>query len=823
MSYSLLVQSEKPLGYWRFNGSNLDSTNNLNNATVASGLYVSPALVANNSSAYFISGASGGSVTITNQYDAFFKNYESKDFSIEFWFSFNGNFSGNGYPSSLSSASQYFSSNILNIISIMSGATQVGSINYDYSKNTFRFTISGAGNTDAYIPVRNLDTNFYIVASYSDGKTNISVNGDSGLPGTIINTINFPTKGSSNYFQINANSISQSTFGFLISDLAFYNYELSKEQKRRRVVAAYNDDKPILMSGIIESSMFDFKESAYHNIYHQHITGNDFLTNKIYDNNLIIHENDGLKAVQVPSFTLSDQNPTSSVTISSTSGVQMSNASTALQLDKFGEFFVSEPYITITAQVSLVSNASGVVFSIPEVINNQITLYAVAASNGLYINSYDPNTVSTSSILYAAATPSTASTYNLGISFSNLNFYISASGATQGTASISNPGVTISAGNSLFLGNIPTSPSANTMYIKNFGINNLYQTTFSGYDFTDNKMFMARLTNDLSVSQIGNYVMNVPLSHFGNVLQGSRVSWTSMDNCIVQVSRTGSTWTNINNGEPIPLLSANNLNNDVLLKVIVPFEYQVETNNQSFYDLNISLYKDLSFLSKDGNYYLQPASDSSSSQPYTVKELNYPINQRLNKFGLSFNKNSSNFVPGYCVVVPTSSAYQPTAADFWIKLYSLPTASGFILDGDPTGLRPRLYINANKFIYSSSATPTLYVNGSAVTSNTFSPSVGFLYHLFFDFGGSVSQSASIYINGQQPATASTHNHSSYGNLNIWNTLVSASTALIRYQHYTGNQINSYNSWSIAVESGSPLWQPNWNTTGIASASGYKIG
>lgn len=822
MSYNLLIQASNPLGYWKLNGSGAPTIGTAS-ATVTSATYSAPPLVANSGSAMVISKANAASVTIAHTYDAFFKNLENRTFQLEFWFSFNGNLIGNGYPGSLNTASQIYTGNILNIINIYDAknSKQIGTIFYDYLRNTFRFRINGTGNTDAYYTVRNINTNFYISVSYYNKKIKINVNGDEGVSGAVVDTSVFPVKPSSSViFQINSLGLNLVGQSFIISDLAFYNYLLNKDQQRKRIVYAYNADKPSAITTSLTTSLIDIRENDYHTFYNKTINGMLFKNQEYFSDNCIYHEDEGISYKRISSLEISDFTPSGSVTFSST-GASFSG-STALQSSEIISEIKNNINLTITAQISPTSTASSNILTIGNIVDDQYPIYVTASSNGFYVNYLNVVSLTSTQIAFIPQTLTTNGNYNFGMSLVNTNnigYFYAASSNNSGsvTASVVIPNLDTKTMDAIFIGTNPYIQSTTNTLIKNVGINNLPQTNFLGYDFTDNKKFMARLTSDYSISQIATWITKIPVYQYNSDIVGSKIVWNSMDNMLAQVSSDMVTWTNINNSEPISILNNATPSNDIFLKLSIPYEYETEFYNQSFNHLQISLYGNLSFLSNDGNYVLSASSDSPSAQTYTIKEINEPILQRLNKFGISFYRNSSSIVNGYGIISPTSSAFTPYAIDFWIKIDSYPTASSVFIHGDPSNLKPLLYASANKLIFSSSATSKLYINGSAVTSNTFVASAGEYYHVLFDFGAAMSPSSSIFLNSSQPVAASTHSHGSYAFINLWNSTPTAANALARYNHFVANNIVSTSDIPVS------LWQPNWNTDAINSVSAYKIG
>ena len=139
----------------------------------------------------------------------------------------------------------------------------------------------------------------------------------------------------------------------------------------------------------------------------------------------------------------------------------------------------------------------------------------------------------------------------------------------------------------------------------------------------------------------------------------------------------------------------------------------------------------------------------------------------------------------------------------------------YILDQATGAPHPKLFFeqSTNHFRYT---TGSVYINGNYFADNTFTASTGEYYHIFYNFSGSVDASSALYLNGAYSNTGY-HTQGSYSYINLWNNPISSSTALSRYGHFVGNNIQSITDSPVS------LWQPIWNNDAITSASGYKIG
>ena len=843
MSYTLLVQSDKPIGYWKLNGSTEDLSVNDNSASILGAVKYSALPLVSNSGSCMVISPTSGSVVIPNNYNAFHKGFERENFTIEFWFSFDSSvMTGAGYNINNSSVTQYFVNDQLKIIQLLDGSTEVGVIYYDYNKNSFRFKINDLNNAnnEAYYVVRNLNTSYYIVAEYNNKSLSITVNGDAGIPGAVQDFSLFPVVNKSNYnFVISPNSFNSSaSMSYVINDLAFYDYKIPINDMRQKTIWAYHNDKPNLLTQTLNTSMFELEEFDSHMYFHKDIIGNGFLENKeIF--NLKIDSNEGITYKDKVYFTLDNSiNAFASVSYSN-NGISLFNSAN-LKLESLDQIMTKNGVFTITSQIKF-NGGSNYIFSFNQLSNKSI-YYATVDSNGFYFYNYDLNSASSTLIVSASSSLSIGSTYNFGlcIASGSVNIY---GNSTSNIVQADN--ISIENGTILNVGNLIVSPNVNnTLNIKNFGFSNILISDFSTIDFTQNQMFMAKFIDGLYVSQIGYLIKTLSLSQFNKIL-GSKITWDGIDNIKVEVSNNnGFAWYPMTRGMHIPNIIASSINKDYLLKITIPYDYEIEKINQSFNNLQISIYKDLTFLSKDRNYEFSSQSDSTSSQPFTIQRNTQAINYRKDNFGIKFNPDSgsSNYVSGYGYIKNTTTAINTYGMDFWLKPNSFTSASNYIVHVDYITLSNDIYQNlysdsysassasasteyylyvdssTKKLIYSPSATAKLYVNGNYVTSNSTSVNFGDYYHLFLDFGSASGYdlNSTITLNGLYN-TASGHSYFVYGNINMWNRTFTSNDVYLRYLSYVGN-----NSASIS-DSSSVLWQKNRYSSASVSALGIKIG
>ena len=263
MSYRYRVIADNPLGYWDLSnansGSNYDITSASNHAFISNNVVFStPPIILNSASSAKIS-ATTASIRINNTYDIFNLNAQNKTFAIEFWLSFNNIGSGNGYTVN-NTASSYYNNNQLDILKTInrnSGST-ISRIFYDYNSNTIRFSFPGSNNNDAYTYIKNFDNPIYIVAIYQGGKTNIILNGIPGSESFVYDKtlIQSASTASAVQFVIDGSSLNSNYSGsssFLVSNLAFYNYQLNANVIKNHMMWANYQDSPNYYSNINQS------------------------------------------------------------------------------------------------------------------------------------------------------------------------------------------------------------------------------------------------------------------------------------------------------------------------------------------------------------------------------------------------------------------------------------------------------------------------------------------------------------------------------------------------------------------------------------------
>jgi len=834
-------------------GAEWTGTAHASTSTMKGAIVSRPALVAGDD--YSINIISGAGIKIKNNYDIFYQNFERNNFDIEFWFSFNDSFDGSGYIKNSTASTVYFANNVLKFFKILNGTTEIGSINYDYDSNTFRFSIAGIGNADAYIPVRNMNTPFYIVASYSNKKLSIFVNGEQGVSGQVIDTLSFPTKSSNNgNFIIEGKEINyaQMPKGFLVSNLAFYDYNLSIDSKRKKVVWAYNNQKPTAQSRTLQLSSFDTTEKSYQVLHYDNITGNNF-SEYVDIFNLNVDESLGLVPNKIPAVSLSQGTaPNATLSYTKDRGASLNDYGSFV-INNLGDLVGINSPFTITSRI-LTNNASAgngtYVFSFTDENTNNL-IYGYLSTPGFSVYSYDFNTSTSNFYGSAAWTTSSAGGYAVGATFnnSNLNVYIAydpilspilPSQSASATYTI-NP-IKLKKSSQLEFGNcLALNSSSQAAVIGSIGISN-YINNLTGYDFTTNKKYIARMLSDFSVAQIGSWTKLIPLSSYDNKIVSSKVIWDGMDNCLVETSiDKGKNWSTVTKNSHIPGLTYGSINSDVLIRVTFPTEYTLEEINQSFNNLEIVLYENTSFLTENNKYELTPIVDSSGINPYNIQRFNQPITYMQNNFGIKFTNNQS-----YAKITPALTSASVYGIEFWLKFDNF-TGKNILTTSDPNigiyisnSSNPYYHIIpsasaslAQQQIIQYARNATLYVNGEKIPNNVtnnpstlrytlYSPVVGKYVHYMYDFGGP-AYLTEINLSG---SAAGNHVQGTFGSISLWSSSISSVDAKNRYLSYLEQNIVKIPIDAISTTNdanASTKWQPNWSNDAITTACAFKIG
>ena len=756
--------------------------------------YSVPALVSNAASALKIK--SGNQLVIKQVSDEFYANFEQTTFSIEFWFSFDFSFKGSGYSVNSASATRYFTNNTLKIMRMVGPGGEFGSIYYDYDDNKFVFTIpavTGGTSTDAYYVPNNLDGTFHVVAIYDKGSLSLFINSVAGKPGSVstnnlflsntrtgggygtglygYGAYGFP--GGNIYFVFEPSTINQAQ-AFFINNVSFYRYALSQDKIRSHMTMAFylpDTTKYALGKNISTFKTIDL-ESDF--LYSQSYTGTKFSEKGQTFN--IVATNTGLKNRYFPSL-VEYSNFGGGATVSASSLIPTASGGAVM-----GSFngLIQNNAATISIQAyRSTASATNNIFSINN-INKNDYIYCVSSSTGYQLNYYDVIQSASSNILTISTSPSVG-WHNIAISTDGDTVYFYADGIT---ASSTTSPIYYSESSKTLIGNYINNilPSTDTQF-KNLGVAASVTSNFSSFDFTKNNMLLAKMQGNLIVSQTGYWQDIIPISaNFPIYIKGSKMTWTGMDNCLVETSiDNGTTWVTAERENYIPGIKTQTVSGDVKdlrVRVTLTTDSLIEEPSQSFSSLNISLYRQLGNTSSDNQYSMSEAYTSSATNSYIKTATQTKILTRPKNMGIAFEKESGS-VSGYSTISTTSaSAY---ALEFWYRPVSTNSLENQYIFSTASG--PSLYVASTTLYLTKDASSTLYVNGAAAGSN-YAISAQEMYHIVQVFGASYS--GEIYING---ASSTKHTNATFSDISLWNSTPTSTEILERYKLYTYNSIS----------------------------------
>jgi hypothetical protein len=168
-----------------------------------------------------------------------------------------------------------------------------------------------------------------------------------------------------------------------------------------------------------------------------------------------------------------------------------------------------------------------------------------------------------------------------------------------------------------------------------------------------------------------------------------------------------------------------------------------------------------------------------SSSVATASEPNEPIEYNSNS-GIETYGSSGSFN-----ILPDAEVSEPRplqSLEFWIK-FNNTINSKYVFDARPGGGTQYLWVNGTGLLGFLGG--TVYVNGAAVTNNTYSPLANKWYHMVFVFTAPINTAILIPSFGDRQI----------GILNVYGNALTAAECGLAYQLYFG-----YPSASLATES-----------------------
>jgi hypothetical protein len=779
--------------YANLSAGSTDSSQLGNNPTLSQ-VTGSSAINAGNQSSASISQT--GSITINNKVKAFSNDFVQDAFSAEFWFSFNNLMNGqngyydwavNNYPTN-NSINDSSSSNI-NIFYINNGVTNIGVVFYEKITNSFKFRLYGAGGTyvESYCIPKELDTQYHIYISYKNKSISIAVNNTPGVSAKVTDTSLFASDYSTITYKIDGSTL-KSSEKFSISNLAFYNYILSNAQIKNHMIWGFNDDKPIQTSTYNQNSFFTLQESKESYAYRKLFVGKAFNSGStIYNLNVT---DGGLNPLNLNPGAFNKLD-TTGISYNATNGASWTGGKSGIDFSDFGKIATIPGTITLIVKPS-VSNEY--ILSINKV-NGNSTLYLERSSNAYRLVFYDVENGGTTTVL-ATSTATPAAFDNIALSFLPNSILLTINGV-QNTISFStaiDKSSTLTIGQSYHLGVDTASLVANSSSFASLSITDDYINSFpatgnvkiqdytysGGYPWTAILKFFAPLKSNLIIQQKGYWVASLPLTSVVNAV-GSKIDWTSMNNCLVEYSTDkGNTWNCIpRRGSHIPGYNFSGQLTNILIRVTLMTNYQVSNYNQSFNELDIGIYKTLNLYSEGEKFIVTPGSRSANNSSYTTRIHPYQVISKSNNIGLLFSYDQvTSSVPGYAQVKNLNSE-AINGVEFWVRTDSNRNNAKLMTGNSAISGYPDLYISSTGYLTYNSGISALYVNGNLASSGTFQIADNDIYHIVVATNAYVGD---IFLNG---TATNAGLEGSYGHINIW-----------KYTPYSQDSLNRYNLFSL---------------------------
>jgi len=777
MSYKLNILSGNPISYYTLNGTLYDEINSTASATAINYSFTTPPIITNSGSAFknlFTTSISFPN----NNLEALSKNFEDKTFTVAFWFSLNNQLTGSGYGTNPINTTN----NKLDLFHVNSTTPKIFTVYYDYISNTIRLKVAGSGNTEAYIPLRNMNTPYYVVATYSNKKLSIIVNGEQGVSGYVYDTSTITNYDKSTLYYSLGSSMGYNlkVNHFLISDIVMYNRQLNIREINQHLSWAFNDAKPMLYSkNSSEISFSDIKASDNSFHYVANVSGKNFKDQGIYYNLNIDNFGISPKKINKSEWKSYSGSPISTITTSDGiswsgyGGVKLNNISPQFNLPKF----------MINLQIKRSSLQYENLFSF-ESLSDSSYIYLSTSSSGYSLNYFNPKTNTSTIILSSASAPISGSA-NVALIFDTNQIYLYTSDAGSAVYDITNDlllkKVKFTKFTNIIVGNYSASPSTFSSSVKNVGISENITYNFNSYNWSQTKNLMTKFTNindPYVVSQYGYWQTTVPITRTTNSFI-SQIDWNTMDNCIVSTS-IGDTsgFSRINKNSPIKNYSSLLIPKDATVRVELYTDYYVENQTQSFNNLSISIVENSKIQTDLNNYKLIPVVTASASSP-SFKTNSIPVISNPSNFGIQFSGASAQ-PPAYLSASTEFGTFG--GIDFWFRNDNLSGSAIIISSGSSINVEPFAYISNSGYLVHNAS--IAYVNGASVVSGSAKINSGTPYHITIVPSASVSAS-SFYMNGH-PNTASINTScATYGMINIWTNQPSSSVISSVYNAYAG--------------------------------------
>lgn len=764
MSYQDRVIRDNPVGYWSLDSSptlGYDSSagffpsgiRTLNNATIGAGVVSTDILplVSGGSNGTKITSTSTSKITITNNYDIFYKYTESKNFTTEFWISFNSPPAGS------------------TILSIGSNIT----LSFSNDLATLSLTDSSGSTYKAYLDIDTYEPQFHVAIVYSNRSMYFYINGViSTLISIPLNNYFVGTTGNDFVF-----GPATSTDFYILDCIAFYPYKLSFDQIKAHIAWGLTNNNPQIYTianggGVYDSDDEDGQvETKYVYDTNSEWKGG-FFDNCIVDNGTL-----RLRPINAAVA----YNPTTTASVSATGlGLTTTGNNSAL-FENFNKYF-NPATNTITCQVFVSSVASReAYFSIDGLSIGTLVLEKPASSLTLRLFSSDQSNVTITS-----GTLTTGTWNDVKITFQSSQISMTVNASTISVYA----DCSVSTGDKvdLYLGNyyeyktdatLTTYPT--TSPIRNFSVFKDESSRLSSLSNTGD--LTLALTSGLSVSQYGEWITLLDFTST-KTLRGSKLYYTSSSSNIKAYgSPNNSTWTQQTSpGDKIPGLPLNAVGVPMYIKfTLESFDSQNSETKIDYAEL--TTYNSLTTFSDGYPFSISLNSDSGTSyNTYNYRNRNFNILAREPNFGLNFQ---SGTYPGRATVDANDTNTFQTI-EFWFRIDSYNGNNGYLVSiaGTPSLL---YHNNTTNMSLVQSGWSAVYINGQPYSSGTKNLIAKEIYH----FVGvlSVATSTAATLNSYSTGLGS-RAYATYGEVCLYPDAKNAAFALKKYNLQLGRNTQS---------------------------------
>lgn len=773
MSYSLRVLKDNPVGFWRLNSASptTDSSSGywsagsrtLNTITLTSTVTAS-AITSDSTNSQKLS--SGSSIAIPNNYNILYKGTEDKSFTIDFWLNFD----------SIPTSATVFQ-------------TVSGSVSLTFADNIailkFLDDASTANSYYVYSEVESYNSQIHVAIVYSNHSFNLYLNGVASQASQIPTQRFFKDTAASNF-----SFAGPSSGYYLVDNIAIYNYALSDEQIKNRLIWGLSDGNPHFYTLINNGGFIDPDENS--GVADSYFLFNDEQTwrkGKII--NCIIEDNN-LTSKYIPDAEMYNPNQTPGSpaysTQSTTTGFTVASGADSLAFRNF-ESYINIPTQSITANLYAAAATTGSYFSITGFSFGQLVVEKTGAAT---VKVYNPEGNFTTINLTM-----TGSAWNgLVISFAG-NKITANIGASTGNATTTSV-ITLS-NSTLFVGNsyIDTSGTGTLTTSPNAGNLTASISVFDDADaaalsnFSTYGRFTLSLNSTVSVSQRGEWEILLPAMTSNTVVGNMALLGTSSANVkLYGKTAAGSYTLQTINGEKLPNTPIGSAPVPMYAKVIIDTPVSSRFRPKLSY-LEIVNYSDLTIHSVGKAFTITPYT-TTYTHSYQFRQERFNILSRSRNFGIHCESQSGTGTDGIAVLTP-SSAYK--TVEFWFRVDVTPGTGTFYIMHNGTALLT--YTNAAMTLgYGTLGTnwTAVYINGSSTLPSTLV--AGEIYH----FMGTITagSSANIYLNSS--STPANTGKCTFGEVTLYGDEKSATFAANKYKKYLGTVAPSAvtDSQSISV-------------------------